>query len=62
MGIVRSKGAAQRAEELSGDVSSHWRQPMSICFRMKSAEEIRAELAKMSDAQLNEHGQTLRQF
>jgi hypothetical protein len=35
---------------------------MSIGFRMKTAEGIRAELAKMSDAQLIEHGKTLRAF
>lgn len=34
---------------------------MSIGFPMKTPEEIRAELAKMSDAQLIEHGKTLRQ-
>lgn len=35
---------------------------MSIGFRMKTPGEVRAELAKMSDAQLIEHGKTLRQF
>jgi hypothetical protein len=35
---------------------------MSVGFRMKTPEEIRAELAKMSDAQLIEHGKTLRSF
>jgi hypothetical protein len=35
---------------------------MSIGFRVKTPEEIRAELAKVSDAQLIEHGKTLRQF
>jgi hypothetical protein len=29
---------------------------------MKTVKEIRAELTKMSDAQLIEHGKTLRQF
>lgn len=35
---------------------------MSIGFRMKTLEEIRAELAKMSDRELIEHGKTLREF
>jgi hypothetical protein len=33
---------------------------MSIGFRMKTREEIRAELAKMSDLRLIEHGKLLR--
>ena len=39
-----------------------WEDPMTIGFRMKTLEEIRAELEKLSDAQLIEHGKTLRQF
>jgi hypothetical protein len=35
---------------------------MSIGFRMKAIKEIRAELAKMSDAELIEHGRTARTF
>jgi hypothetical protein len=35
---------------------------MSIGFRMKTREEIRAELAKMSDQRLIEHGKLLREF
>jgi hypothetical protein len=35
---------------------------MSIGFRMKTLEEIREELAKLTDAQLFERGKTLRQF
>jgi hypothetical protein len=35
---------------------------MCIGFRVKTPEESRAELAKISDAQLIEHGKTLRQF
>jgi hypothetical protein len=35
---------------------------MHIGFRMKTLEEIHAELTKMSDAQLIEHGNTLRGF
>jgi hypothetical protein len=35
---------------------------MSIGFRMKTVEHIRAELEKMTDAQLIEHGKTLRRF
>jgi len=35
---------------------------VSIGFRMKTREEISAELAKMTDAQLIEHGKTLRGF
>jgi hypothetical protein len=35
---------------------------MSIGFRMKTTKAIRAELEKMSDAQLIEHGTTLRGF
>jgi hypothetical protein len=38
------------------------RETMSIGFRMKTIKEIRAELAKMSDTQLIEHGKTLRGF
>jgi hypothetical protein len=33
---------------------------MSIGFRLKSLEEVRAQLGKMTDAQLIEHGRTLR--
>jgi hypothetical protein len=36
--------------------------PMSIGYRMKTIKEIRAELAKMSDTQLIEHGKILRGF
>jgi hypothetical protein len=43
-------------------VSSRLRGPMSIGFRMKTLEEIQAELGKLSDAQLIERGKTLRQF
>jgi hypothetical protein len=35
---------------------------MSIGFCMKTPEEVRSELEKMSDAQLIEHGKTLREF
>jgi hypothetical protein len=35
---------------------------MSIGFRMKTREEIRVQLSEMSDAQLIEHGKTLREF
>jgi hypothetical protein len=35
---------------------------MSIGFRRKTREEIRAELAKMSDARLIEYGKLLREF
>jgi hypothetical protein len=34
--------------------------PMSVGFRLKSPEEIHAQLEKMSDAELIEHGKTLR--
>jgi len=33
---------------------------MSIGFRMQTPEEVRVKLEKMSDAQLIEHGKTLR--
>jgi hypothetical protein len=35
---------------------------MSIGFRMKTVEDIRSELARMTDAQLTEHGKALRAF
>jgi hypothetical protein len=35
---------------------------VSISFRMKTSKKIRAELAKMTDAQLIEHGKTIRKF
>jgi hypothetical protein len=35
---------------------------MGIGFRMKAPEEVHAELEKLSDAQLIEHGKTLREF
>jgi hypothetical protein len=35
---------------------------MSLGFRVKTREEIRAELEKMSDARLIEHGTLLREF
>lgn len=35
---------------------------MSIGFRMKTPAEVRAELEKLTDAQLIEHVKTLREF
>jgi hypothetical protein len=35
---------------------------MSVGFRMKTLGEVRAEIEKMSDAQLIEHGKMLRPF